>query len=332
MLYFVSGQNALAALKSKAASRVAQAFRPKTRRCYELLFRNFMGFCVLTSLNPQLMGVQDVIAYLEYLVENGVSYNMVSNNISALKANFIIYDLKFHLLEHPRIRLFTKSLKINRPLALVKRNIISLQVLQDLVHACNHLVSPFTFKAIFLVAFFGFLRISNIAPHSYAQFDVSRHLTRSDVKFTSSGMRITLKWSKTMQTRDKVHVIFLPLLHPSPLCPVYALKRALLQYQPLPHDPLFQVKTKDGHRLVTESRVRKTLSKLNVRLGFEPHHFSFHTFRRSGATCAYNAHVPVQSIKSHGSWASDCVWSYIQEDQSRSAEIAPSFKKLINAL
>ena len=166
MLYFVSGQNALAALKSKAASRVAQAFRPKTRRCYELLFRNFMGFCVLTSLNPQLMGVQDVIAYLEYLVENGVSYNMVANNISALKANFIIYDLKFHLLDHPRIRLFTKSLKINRPLALVKRNIISLQVLQDLVHACNHLVSPFTFKAIFLVAFFGFVRISNIAPHS----------------------------------------------------------------------------------------------------------------------------------------------------------------------
>ena len=193
-------------------------------------------------------------------------------------------------------------------------------------------MSPFTFKTIFLVTFFGFLRISNIAPHSYAQFDTSRHLTRSDVKFTKSGMRITLKWSKTMQTRDKVHIFTLPLLHPSPLCPVYpSLKRALAHYKPPPEHPLFQVRIKDGYRVVTESRLRKTLSKLNVKLGFEPHHFCFHTFRRSGATCAYNAHVPVQTIKSHGSWASHCVWTYIQQDFSRSAQIAASFKNLINA-
>ena len=125
MLYFVSGQNALTALKSRAASRVSHAFRPKTRRCYELLFRNFMGFCVITSLNVQSIQVHDIIAYLEYLVENGVSYNMISNNISALKANFIMYDLRFHLLEHPRIRFFIRSLKINRPLSLVKHNILS---------------------------------------------------------------------------------------------------------------------------------------------------------------------------------------------------------------
>ena len=331
MLYFVSGQKALTELKSKAASRVYQAFRPKTRRCYELLFRNFIGFCVISTLNVQSIQVQDIMAYLEYLVENGVSYNMICNNVSALKANFIMYDLEFHLLEHPCIRFFTKSLKINRPMSLVKRNIISLPTLQQLVQACHDLVSPFTFKAIFLVAFFGFLRISNIAPHSNAQFDNTRHLTRSDVEFTKSGMRITLKWSKTMQSRDKVHIITLPLLHPSPLCPVYALKRALAHYKPAPLQPLFQVRTNDGFRVVTESRLRKTLSKLNVKLGLHPHHFSFHTFRRSGASCAYNAHVPVQTIKSHGSWASDCVWTYIQQDSSRSAEIAASFQHLINA-
>ena len=111
MLHFVSGRDALTALKSRAASRVAQAFCPKTRRCYELLFRNFMGFCQVTRLNIQCIELQDLIAYLEYLVENGVSYNMVSNNMSALKANFIMYDLKFQLLEHPRIRFFIKSFR-----------------------------------------------------------------------------------------------------------------------------------------------------------------------------------------------------------------------------
>ena len=52
----------------------------------------------MTRLNVQCIEVQDLIAYLEYLVENGVLYNMVSNNISALKASFIMYDLQFHLL------------------------------------------------------------------------------------------------------------------------------------------------------------------------------------------------------------------------------------------
>ena len=140
MLQFVSGRDALTGPKSRAASRIAQAFRPETRRCYELLFRNFMGFCRVTRLNVQHVDLQNLIAYLEYLVENGVSYNMVSNNISALKANFIMYDLPFQLLEHPRIRFFIKSLKINRPLSLVKRNIITLQVLQQLIQACDSLI------------------------------------------------------------------------------------------------------------------------------------------------------------------------------------------------
>ena len=152
-----------------------------------------MGFCQVTRLNIHSIQFLDLIAYLEYLVENGVSCNMVSNNISALKASFIMYNLKFHLLEHPHIRFFIKSLQINRPLSLVKGNIITVPVLQQLVQACDNLVSPFTFKAIFLIAFFRFLRISNIAPHSYAQFDNTRHLTRSVVMLTSTGMRITLK-------------------------------------------------------------------------------------------------------------------------------------------
>ena len=114
-----------------------------------------------------------------------------------------------------------------------------------------------------------------------------------------------------MQSRDKLHVIALPSLYPSPLCPVRALKKAILHYRPKNQDPLFQVWSSQGH------------------LPF--HHFSFHTFKRSGAFCAYNAHVPVQNIKTHGSWASNCVWTYIQQDQKRSQEIAQSFTNIINS-
>ena len=97
-------------------------------------------------------------------------------------------------------------------------------------------------------------------------------------------------------------------------------------------DPLLHIRTCDGFRMVTESRLRKSLSTLNARMDFPPSHFTFHAFRRLGAMCKFNAHVPVQSIKSHGSWASDCISTCIQQDESRSADIASSFAHLINAL
>ena len=307
------------------------AFRPKTRRCYELLFRNFIGFCLCSNIVIQSISLQEVMAYLEFLVQTNVSANMLANNISALKANFVKFGLKFKVWDHPRVKYFLKSVKINRPLCPTRRNIMSLDTLMKLIKACDGLESPFTYKAIFLMAFFGFLRISNLAPHSLSQFDPSRHLTPSDIVFKKSTMTVALKWSKTIQTRDRVHTIVLPKLGSSILCPVNALKRALAVYNPGQNDPLFQVFTSNGFQMVTESRLRKVLSRLNVKLGFDAHHFTFHAFRRSGATCAYNAHVPLQSIKSHGSWASECVWTYIQQDEARSSEIASSFTKLINA-
>ena len=154
----------MSALKVKAAKRVELAFRPKTRRCYELLFRNIVGFCVCGAVNVSSPSLEDIMAYLEFIVENGVSANILANNLSALKAHFVMLGLKFSLFDHPRVKYFVKSVRINRPLCPIRRNIMSLETLAALSHQCMALVSPFTFRAIFLVSFFGFLRISNVAP------------------------------------------------------------------------------------------------------------------------------------------------------------------------
>ena len=50
--------------------------------------------------------------YLEFLVKKQVSVSMIANHVSAVKAQFIIYGLPFHILEHPEIKYFIKSLKI----------------------------------------------------------------------------------------------------------------------------------------------------------------------------------------------------------------------------
>ena len=174
------------------------------------------------------------------------------------------------------------------------------------------------------------MRLSNLAPHSLATFDSTRHLTGHDVFFTKKFVKLLIKWSKTLQTRDKVECITLPKLEDITICPFAALKSLFRLYPMSPNISLFQLHTTMGSNPVTDSRVRKTLKTLNSKLGLHPSFFTFHDFRMLGATFAYNCHVPIQDIKKHGAWSSDCVWQYIQSDNSSGDNIAHSLATAIN--
>ena len=115
-------------------------------------------------------------------------------------------------------------MRIKRPLAVTSHNVIDLSMLERISKACDHLNFPEVFRAIFLTGFFGFFRLSNLAPHSILTFDLSRHLTGHDLFFTKNLVKILIKWSKTMQNRDAVQVISLPKVSNRAICPFRALR------------------------------------------------------------------------------------------------------------
>ena len=131
-----------------------------------------------------------------------------------------------------------------------------------------------------------------------------------------------------MQTRDAVHILILPRLVDKTLCPWSALISLQSLYAFDNHSPLFQWQGLAGWGPLIDSKVRKTLKRINMALGC-PSHFTFYSFRRSVATLAFNSHVPIQSIKRHGTWTSDCVYRYIQADQSSGEQLACA---LVNAI
>ena len=102
----------LSDLMDKAPSRVKEVFRPKMKRCYELLFKNFVGICVCACIDLRLLVIQHIIASLEYLVQNGTSVNMLANNSSAIRDTFVMLGLQFSLLDHPSIEYFIKYMTI----------------------------------------------------------------------------------------------------------------------------------------------------------------------------------------------------------------------------
>ena len=122
---------------------------------------------------------------------------------------------------------------------------------------------------------------------------------------------ILIKWSKTIQCRDKIACIHIPVLPASKLCPVTTLKHVLSQVTGSQNDPLFCI-SRLGRRLpLTDSTVIKHLKFFTHTLGWEQLQVTFHTFRRSGASWAFQHGIPINAIKDQGTWSSDCVWRYI---------------------
>ena len=182
------------------------------------------------------------------------------------KAKLVVLGLNTSPLDDRKIKYYVRALKLNRPINVTVHKIISLDILLKIVQQCDYIYMCKVFKAVFLVAFLGFFKLSNLAPHYFSTFDFTRHLAGGDIIFDRKMVKILVKWSKTIQTRDHVKIISLPCLGRNPVCPYAALKALYHFYNPFANEPLFQYKYSVGWKVLLDSKIRKTLSFINKKL------------------------------------------------------------------
>ena len=95
--------------------------------------------------------------------------------------------------------------------------------------------------------------------------------------------------------------------------------KALLRSRNLsPQDPVF-ASIRTPHKPVIDIHIRDVVRFILLHRNISPVSHGFHTFRKSGATFAFDHSVPLQNIMSHGIWKSSAVWTYLQN-----ASVAPS--------
>ena len=100
---------------------------------------------------------------------------------------------------------------------------------------------------------------------------------------------------------------------------------ALFPLQILWPDSIPQIPRCHGLVPLTDSVARRHLKQVSTLLGISPH-FKFHDFRRAGSTWAFNFGVPLDHIKAHGTWASDCIWRYISLVSQPSLTVSRAFQ------
>ena len=150
---------------------------------------------------------------------------------------------------------------------------------------------------------------------SAQKFDSSKQLTKSDFKFFPWGTLITIRWSKTIQFRERVVDIPLPCIPGSKLCPTTAVIHAFHFTNSTAANS--QAFAWDDNSLSPKTHIftyNLFISKLRDHLtsmGINPQSYAGHSFRRGGASFAYQSGVPLELIKALGDWRSDTILIYL---------------------
>ena len=160
----------MVSLASSALQKTQQAFRPSTKKAYMVMFRLFVAFSVFMHFHVTQTGVYHLLVYLEFWSTSQVSAASITNHISALKPMFTIFSLDISPFHDQKIKYFNRALVLDRPFKASLTKIIDIPMLHKIVQQCNFMYMGPIFKPLYLTAFFSFVRISNLVPHSQSAY------------------------------------------------------------------------------------------------------------------------------------------------------------------
>ena len=126
--------------------------------------------------------MDDVGALAELLLESGRSVPTVKNYCTAIKSLYVQWNNQnvVRAFESPTWRMMLRGITLSIGLSADRRTVVELEDLKAMIGICNTDVSLQPLKVALLFRFFGYLRISNLAPPTMDQFDATRHTSWAD--------------------------------------------------------------------------------------------------------------------------------------------------------
>ena len=302
----------MTALDQEVSTLRALTFAESTWRTYQCQQSVYLRFCADLNIAPVPISSCNLGHYIAYLGQK-LSYSSVRQYLNVVRIMHLDEGHCNPLANNWYLNSILKGLRRHKGDGVCQKLPITDVILHGILAVLN-LSNPLDvcFWAACLVAFFSFFRKSNLLVPSPPQFNPSKHLCVSDVRFSPTGAILSVRWSKTIQYRQRTLHIPLPHIKGSPFCPSSAL---LLCTSILPKAagplPLFSYPTKKGAQPITYSMFITHLRLCLRKLGLNPSLYSGHSFRRRGASFALQCGIPAEWIKLQGDWSSDTYQRYL---------------------
>ncbi len=180
-----------------------------------------------------------------------------------------------------------------------------------------------------ILAFFAFLRASNLCPYKETDFDPTRHLTRGDLQVAPPGIVLQLKWSKTLQQAMQPKCIPVVQIKDSAMDAVHALNEMELMIPAHRDDPLLLL---PNGKCLTVPKLRKAFAVLVSKAGLSKNQYSLHSLRRGGASSSYKNGASFIDIKRQGTWMGPTFFDYISQPIMQESTVCSALSKATRAL
>ena len=156
-------------VSKNATPRHQCGFRPRTMAAYHSKLC-IIAFLAHLQFSPP-DSFQAVAMFLEYLAQEGLRAQTITNYVSVLSHYFTLYGLDTSLAIRAVARNASLSFKVKDILSINKRTHSALLTLPD------HIV----YTTICRMAFFGFYHLATLVPPLRAGFSSARYLTHGDI-------------------------------------------------------------------------------------------------------------------------------------------------------
>ena len=280
-----------------------------TQKSYATHRKRYLEFCLQFGYQPVPVSQVVLQRYVAHLARN-LKYSSIRQYLNIIRLLHVEQGLPNPLQENQPLTLVLRGVRRTlgdttaRKLPITPQILLKIRSFLDWSNA-----SHVTFWGAALAAFFGMLRRSNLIPSP--PFNRNKHLRRCDVIAFPWGLGLSIRWSKTIQFRERELLVPLPRLPGHPLDPVAAVL-AVFRLHPKapPEAPAFL--DVQGLGQYTPATFTKVLKRCLGQLGIDSQAFSGHSFRRGGATWALHNKLPAEAIKILGDWRSDAYLAYVE--------------------
>lgn len=302
-------------LDAQATTLVRDSYQPGTWSNITSQVSGYYRFCDQYGLQYLPASPQQLTRFAVFLFEvKKLSPDTISNHISTVRT---LHGLAGLALPQPSTYVHNRVIAgmKNRTKKPTKQAVaVTPEMLAQIYHAVDFssCLEMVTWVAI-LMGFHCLLRVSNLTAPSSKTFDCTRHLMRKDIRMHDNIMLVHIRWSKTLQYRERKLLIPVIPFSEQWLSAVQWFNYMISIIPAGPQDPAFAVPTDKGLQPLTYHQLSRLLRKWANMVNLDPKTMTSHCLRRGGASWLTERGVPDHIVQAIGDWRTMVFKKYIDQ-------------------
>ena len=288
-------------------------------------FRTYFAYCIYFQRKPLPASSNTICGYVQFL-SRAIKPPSIRNYLSGVRT---LHSLTGHIYQFSddfHLQLLLRGISRLNPHVPRRAIPITPDILRQIYYHMDHDNS--LHRAVWvccLILFFTMTRLGSILPGATKAVDTRSFLTSDRLLFCREGLLVTLLQTKTIQFgRRRLHIPLLQLN--SILCPVRAFSRHLALLPTSNYLPAFVYVQAGEIKWLTKDIFISCVREIASLAGHvDADSFTGHSFRRGGATWAFQAGVPGELIQICGDWVSDAYKRYLEFSMGSRISLAALF-------